>query len=342
MEKFTDQMASMTESVEASRRDGTLTVKDMLSEFGLTQASMAHQQKSNLAAQRSARTHQVSSMRRENREEQQRMARDLRSGLAQVINQISISGASLRAVASKGHAAMAKEQKRQFTKDCRSRVKGNERLMNEFSMSRQNMAQTQSTNLERFTLSIRNETNSMLGEYKHARVEMARSLQERLVANTAAIRRDVTELKRSFNEVQNELRGYNQAAAQIPSKRKSRGPATLGQSSQAAATTADEVFGMEGKAIKNSGIGAGKTKEAAVRPETEIKSEPSKHESTMSNEEKVLQTVLENPNGISATQIGAKVSLRPPVVGKIMKELIEKGKARKDEGTRLYTLVKGS
>ncbi len=99
---------------------------------------------------------------------------------------------------------------------------------------------------------------------------------------------------------------------------------------------------MEGKSIKNSGIGAGKTKEAAVRPETEIKSEPSKHESTMSNEEKVLQTVLENPNGISATKIGAKVSLRPPVVGKIMKELIEKGKARKDEGTRLYTLVKGS
>jgi hypothetical protein len=114
MGKFTEQMASLTESVVASRRDCILTVKSMLSEFGQAQASMAHQQKSSLAAGCSARAHQVDSMRREHREDQGRMGRDLRRGLAQATNQISISVASLRAGNSKEHAAMAKAQQKQF------------------------------------------------------------------------------------------------------------------------------------------------------------------------------------------------------------------------------------
>ncbi|MFT5560491.1 MAG: putative transcriptional regulator [Litorivivens sp.] len=341
MGKFTDQMASLTESVVASNRDRTLTVKDMLSESGLGQASMAHQQKSSLADECGARTRQVNSMRRENREEQQRMAHDLRSGLAQAINKISISGASLRAGASKEHAAMANEQKKQFTKDSQARVKGNDRLMSELRGSRQNMAQALSKNLERFTLSIRNETDVMLGGFKQAHIEMAGSLQKRLSANTATIRRDVTELRRGLNEAQNELRDDMQAAAQIWSNRNSRVSAMSDQPSQVAAKAEGVGFGMAEKAIKRFGFGAGATEEALDHPETETKSQPSKHESKMSNEEKVLQVVRENPNGISASHIGERVSLRAPVVGKIMKELIEKGKALKDDGTRLYTLVKG-
>lgn len=337
MGKFTEQMASLTESVVASRRDCILTVKGMLSEFDRAQASMANQQKSSLAAGCSARTQQVDSMRREHREDQHRMGRDLRRGLAQATNQISISVASLRAGSSKEHAAMARAQQKQFTQDGQARVKGNDRLMNELSASRQNMAQALSQNLESFTLGIRNGTDVMLGGFKQAHGEMAGQLRKTLSANTAKISDDVTELKRGFNEAQSELRDDMQAAAQIWNNRNSRGAAVLGQAAQVAAKAEGRVFGMMGKAIEKLGLSARAAEEPVVRPETEAKSQPSTHVSHMSDEERVLQVVRENPNGISATQIGEQVSLHAMVVGKIMKEFIENGKAKRDDGTRLYT-----
>lgn len=355
MGKFTDQMASLTESVVASRRDCILAVKDikvqaagMMSEFGRAQANMAHQLKSTLAAGCSARTHQVDSMRRENREDQRRMGRDLRRRLAQATNQISISVASLRAGCSKEHAAMTRAQQEQFakdfqarSKDCRAHSEANGRLMSELSVSRQNMAQALSQNLESFALGIRNGTDVMLGGFRQAHGEMAGPLRGRLSANTATLRDDVTELKRGFNEAQSELRDDMQAAAQIWSNRNSRGSAMSGQASQAAARAEGGGFGRVGKAMKKFGFGARAAEEAADHPETEEKSQPRKHWSKMSDEEKVLQVVRENPSGISASQIGERVSLHAMAVGKIMKELIEKREAQRDDGSRLYTPSKG-
>jgi hypothetical protein len=337
MGKFTEQMASLTESVVASRRDCILTVKSMLSEFGRAQASMAHQQKSSLAAGCSARAHQVGSMRREHREDQSRMGRDLRRGLAQATHQISMSVASLRADSSKEHAAMARAQQTQFTRDGQARVKGNDKLMGEFSVSRQNMSQKLSQDLENFALSIRNETDVMLGGFKQTHGEMAGQLRKMLSADTASLRGDVTKLRRGFNKTQNELRGDMQAAAQIWNNRNSRGPAMSGETSTAAVTAEGGSFGMAEKVMKKSDFEA----RAADYPETEAKSQPGKHGSKMPDEERVLQVVQENLNGISASQIGEQVSLPAIEIGKIMKGLIEKGEARRVDGTRLYAPSKG-
>jgi hypothetical protein len=263
MGKFTEQMASLTESVVASRRDCIQTVNGMLSEFGRAQASMAEQQKSSLAAGCKARVKQVDSIR-----------------------------------------------------------KVNGTLMSEFNVLHQNMSQAQSQNLQSFTLGIRNETGVMLDGFTQAHADMAGSLRERLSADTATIRRDVTELKRGFNEARSELRDDMQAAAQIWKNRNGRG-ATM--PTQASAKAESGSFGAR-----------------SARPKTEAKSQPSKHGSEMSDEERVLQVVRENPSGISATQIGEQVSLLAMAVGKIMKELIEEGKAQRDDGTRLFTPTKGA
>ena len=340
MGKFTEQMASLTESVVASRQDCILTVKSMLSEFGQAQASMAHLQKSSLAAGCSARAHQVDSMRRGHREDQGRMGRDLRRGLSQATNQISISVASLRAGSSMEHAAMARAQQKQFTKDNQARVKGNDRLMGEFSVSRQNMSQKLSQDLENFALSIRNGADVMLGGFKQTHGEMAGQLRKTLSADTATLRGDVTKLKLGFNKTQIELRDDMQAAAQIWNNRNNRGSAMSGETSQAAVKAEGGGFGLAGKVMKKSDFDA----RAADYPEIEAKSQPSKDGSKMSGEEKVLQVlqiVRENPNGISASQIGAQVSLPAIEVGKIMKGLIEKGEALRDDGARLYTPSKG-
>ncbi len=341
MGKFTDQMTSMTESVVASRRDCILTVKGMLSEFGQAQASMAQQQKSSLSAGCSARTHQVDSMRRQHRDDQHQMGRDLRRGLAQSTNQISISVASLQAGNSEEHAAMAKAQQEQFAKYGPTRVKGNNRLMAEFNMSHQNMAQALSQNLASFTLGIRNEADVMLGGFRQAHAEMAGPLRGGLSASTATVRRDVTKLKRGFNEAQSELRDDMQAAAQIWNNRNSRGSAMSGKASQSAARAEGGGSGMAKKAMKKIDFGVRATEEVADYPGTEAKSQPSKNGSKMSDEEKVLQVVRENPTGISASQIGKQVSLTAMEVGKIMKAAIENGEAQRDDKTRLYTLSKG-
>lgn len=355
MGMFTDQTVSLAESVVASRRDCILAVKDikaqaagMMSEFGRAQANMAHQLKSTLAAGCSARTHQVDSTRRENREDQRRMGRDLRRRLAQATNQISISVASLRAACSKEHAAMAKAQQEQFakdgqarSKDCRAHSEVNGRLMSELIVSRQNMAQALSRDLESFALGIRNGTDVMLGGFRQAHGEMAGQLRGTLSTNTATLRGHVTELKRGFNDGQNVLRDDMQAARQIWNNRNGSVSAMPGQAAQAAGREVSGGFGMVGKAMEKLGFGARAAAEAADHPETEEKSQPRKHWSKMSDEEKVLQVVRENPNGISATQIGERVSLHAMAVGKIMKELIEKREAQRDDGTRLYTPSKG-
>jgi hypothetical protein len=337
MGKYTEQMASLTESVVASRRDciqtvnGMLseTVNGMLSEFGRAQASMAEQQKSSLAAGCKARVKQVDSMRQEHREDQFHMGRNLRRELAEATNQISISLASIRAGNAKDHVAMANAQQKQFAESGPARVKANDALvkvngalMSEFKVLHQNMAQAQLQNLKSFALGIRNETGVMLDGFKQAHADMAGSLRERLRADTATIRRDVTELKRGANEAQSELRDDLQAAAQIWKNRNGRG-ATM--PTQASAK------------VEGGSVGA-----RSARPETEAKSQPSKHGSEMSDEERVLQVVRESPSGISATQIGEQVSLPSMGVGKIMKELIEEGKAHRLTGTRLFTPTKGA
>jgi hypothetical protein len=141
--------------------------------------------------------------------------------------------------------------------------------MNEFNVSHQNMAQTLSQNLESFTLGIRNETDVMLGGFKQAHAEMAGPQRERLSANTATICRDVTELKRGFNEGQSELRDDMQAAAQIWNNRNSRG---ITMPAQVAAKAEGGTFGMAEKAMKKSDDAR-----AADYPEIEAKSQPSKH-----------------------------------------------------------------
>jgi len=332
MGKFTEQMASLTESVVASRRDCVLTVNSMLSEFGRARAITAHQQKSSLAAECGARAHQVGSMRRKHREDHSRMGRDLRRGLAQATHQISMSVASLRAAGSKEHAAMAMAQQKQFTKDGQARVKGNDRLMGEFSVSRQNMSQKLSQDLENFALSIRNETDVMLGGFKQTHGEMAEQLRKVLSADTASLCGDITKLRRGFNKTQNELRDDMQAAAQIWNNSSSRGPAMSGETSTAVARAEGESFEMAEEVMKKSDFEA----RAADYPEIEAKSQPGKHESKMPTERKILQVVRENLSGISASQIGEQMSMPAVEIGKIMKGLIEKGEARRVDGTRLY------
>ncbi|QJC56609.1 hypothetical protein HC248_01917 [Polaromonas vacuolata] len=325
MGKFTEQMASLTESVVASRLQSILNVKGMLSEFDRAQSSMARQQKSILVAGCSTRIKQVNSMRQEHRETQSRMGRDLRSSLAQETNQNSTSVASMRARSFREHSAMAEAQQKQFTQDSQTRLKGNDRLMNELSVSCQNMAQALSQNLESFTLGIRNGTDVMLGRFKKAHGEMAGQLRKTLRANTAKIRNDVTELKRGCKEAQSELRTDMQVAAHMWRNRNNRDVAVLGQAALVATAADVRVFGVMEKAIENLELSA------------EAKLQPSTNQYLMSDEERVFQVLRANPNGISATQIGEQVSLHAMVVGKIMKDIIENGKAKRDDGTRLYT-----
>jgi hypothetical protein len=365
MGKYTAQMESLTESVVASRRDciqtvnGMLseTVNGMLSEFGRAQASMAEQQKSSLAAGCKARVKQVDSMREKHREGQLHMGRNLRRELAEATNQISISLASIRASNAKDHAAMANAQQKQFAESGPARLKVNSALtkvngalMSEFKVLHQNMAQAQSQNLQSFTLGIRNEIDVMLDGFKQAHADMAGSLRERLSADIAKIRREVTELKRGSNEAQSELRDDLQAAAQIWKSRNGRGATMPAQASSKAESVSAKAESAPAKAesapakaesapakAESGSFGA-----RSARPETVAKSQPSKRGSEMSDEERVLQVVRENPGGISATQIGEQVSLPSMAVGKLMKELIEEGKAQRLKGTRLFTPTEGA
>lgn len=310
MATFSDQVASLAESVTTSRRDCALAVRNikeqttgMMSDCARARRDMGRQLKAGLAAGASARTEQVNAMRRAHREEQRRAGRELRRGLTQTTDRIAGSVASFRKSFSKQCAAMAKAQQAQFSTDRKARV----------------------TDCAERSLACA----MMLTGMTQSHQAMARQLRGTLRANTAEICSDVAKLKRGFNATQGALRDDLQAARQIW---RSRG---VGATTATAAVRKPMLGPVEGLGNAFSELGGG-------TPAAEPQAEPKLRKSwgKLSDEEKVLQVMQRYPHGVSAASIGEKVSLHAGAVGKIMKELMEQGAIRRDASTRLYFSAK--
>lgn len=335
---LTDQMESLVDSLRASTQARTAALSALKTRAAATgsqnrraHAEMAAALKSELSLGRRARAAQVDSMLQIARENRRRAGRDLRKRLKQTIGAVSASVKALRSGGWDARAHVAKKQKADFAANRKARIGNTQvrvaatrQLINRIGLSRQDMAHALSRDIAGFARGMRKDISALLGGFSKARGDMAGLLRGALKENAATLREKVVLLKKGFDDQQKALRDNAQAARQIWEKRH------IPAASAAVPARDSGLWSML----------SGAAQEFARSGEDKMP--PRKSWAKMPDDEKILHVIRKAPDGISAGQIGEKVSLHASMVGKIAKELIDRGAVERDEGTRLYFPVKRS
>lgn len=201
MDTMRDQMEALTQGIAASARERELAVGDskvqtvrMLQAFDRERAVMAKALKSGLDAERTDRSvnarairANTGTMRQEFRQDHVHMRRSLRRRLAQSTEAVATFVASLRTDFAKGRAAfakahrhMAKAQRTELAKDRRDRSRDVAELINNFHVSRGEMAQELAASLAKSTQDVRSHVSG-LNEWRRASLQLQKSRKDAAV-----------------------------------------------------------------------------------------------------------------------------------------------------------------
>lgn len=201
MDTMRDQMEALTQGIAISARERELAVGDskvqtarMLQAFGRERAAMAKSLKSGLVADRAGRSVNACAIRantgtmcQEFRQDHVRMGRSLRRGLVQSTEAVATFVASLRADFAKAragftkaHRHMAKAQRTGLAKDRRDRSRDVAELINNFHVSRGEMAQDLAESLAKSTQDVRSHVSG-LNEWHRASLQLQKSRKDAAV-----------------------------------------------------------------------------------------------------------------------------------------------------------------
>ena len=182
MGNLMNQMEVLVQGIATSARERQMAVGDgkaqtarMLQAFGLERMAMAKDSKSGFAADRAVRSVDVRAMLANTnamcegyRQDHVRMGRSLRRKLVETTEEVASFVASLRAAFTKERAAfakahrhMTKAQRAALVKDRRDRSREVAGLMNDFLVSRGEMAQELAEGLAKFTQEIRSHVSGL-------------------------------------------------------------------------------------------------------------------------------------------------------------------------------------
>jgi hypothetical protein len=177
-------MEALAQSILASTRERSSAVGDikaktsrMLAGFDREHAGMAAILKSGLSADCRARAGHVGTMRQGFRRAHDRMGRDLRHELKRAAKEVASSVASLRAGFAKVHARMAKEQRTGLAADRRTRSQAVGKLINDFHVSRGEMAQELTERLGRFAQMIQSQAFGLRKGFRASLQEIRKDVQ---------------------------------------------------------------------------------------------------------------------------------------------------------------------
>ena len=182
MSNLMDQMEVLAQGIVTSAREREMTVGDskirtarMLQAFGQERMARAKDLKSGFAADRAVRSVDVRAMLANAnamcegfRQDHVRMRRSFRRKLVETTEQVASHVVSLRANFAKGradfakaHRHMTKAQRAALVKDRRDRSREVAGLMNDFHVSRGEMAQELAESLAKFTQEIRSHVSGL-------------------------------------------------------------------------------------------------------------------------------------------------------------------------------------
>jgi DNA-binding IclR family transcriptional regulator len=382
MKSVTQSVLATVQSVSTSRRIGSQNLRSMMSRITKMRLTTSRQQKLSLAAGCHALVKQVKTTRMAHRADMRKMGNSLRARLAQTVHEISTSVASLCARYNKSRDDDCSAQLKQNVHNKkvriawnRLRIKSSSTAMNQVSLNRKTTAQASAQGLHDFAQESRTASQQLLQRFRQSHTAMASQMERASKAHLAALRGDVAGLRRGFNADQSALRRDLNAGAQIWRNRNQELAAlpvavlkAVAKTAPVKTVTPERLLPSSPVAERQAVLPLETVKAAALAvPTTAVTIEqlaPSssvverqallplakKKEkvavgqlwATMSNDEKILFVMQENPKGVSAAHIGERVSLHAMMIGKHMKKLIDKGFAHKDEESKLYTLSKGS
>ena len=215
MGNLRDQMEALTLGIATSARERKMAVGDSkaqtartLQAFGRERMAMAKDLKSGFVADgvsRSANVHTIlantGTMCDGFRKDHVRMQRSLRRRLVQSTEAVATFVASLHADFAKGradfakaHRHMIKAQRAGLAKDRRDRSGEVAELMNNFQVSRGEMAQELTENLDAFTGRIRSHVSGLLADACRSRKQRGRDTARELERAISAIRHRTGEL----------------------------------------------------------------------------------------------------------------------------------------------------
>jgi len=182
MDNLRDQMEALAQGIVTSAREREIAVGDskvrtagMLQAFGLERMAMGKDSKSGFAADRAVRSVDVRAMLADTnamcegfRQDHVRMGRSLRRKLVETTEEVASFVASLRADFAKGrvdfakaHRHMTKAQRAALVKDRGDRSREVAGLMNDFHVSRGEMAQQLAEGMAKFTQEIRSHVSGL-------------------------------------------------------------------------------------------------------------------------------------------------------------------------------------
>ena len=198
MSNLKDQMEVLAQGIAASARERKMAVGDskvqtavMLQAFGLERAVMAKALKFGLVADCAGRSVNVctirantGTMREEFRQDHVRMRRSLCRRLAQSTEAVATFVASLRADFAKGradfanaHRHMTQAHRAGLVKDRRDRSREVAELMNDFHVSRGEMAQELTESLQKFAQRVQFQVSSLREGFRNSLREVREDVQ---------------------------------------------------------------------------------------------------------------------------------------------------------------------
>jgi len=169
---------------------------------------------------------------------------------------------------------------------------------------------------------IREDTRRLLRSAKSTRAAAFRKTREEITDTLAAVRTRVAEVLAETRDFMSTCRETRSPTAQRDGRAK---PAPGAMDKRAAGEPAQAVPPHE------SGLLGLIQRDGRAKPAPEQAAKV-----WMSNEERILEIILEHPEGISATEIGKRIGMTPFDAGSVATQLAATRKVRKDRETRKY------
>lgn len=240
MGNLRDQMEALAQGIATSARERKMAAgvskaqtASMLQAFGRERTAMAKDLKSGFVADRVSRSANVHTILANTgtmcegfRRDHDRMGRDLQRKLVRSTEAVATFVASLRADFAKGRADftqayghMTKAQRAGLAKDRRDRFGEVTALMNNLQVSRGEMAQELTENLDAFTGRIRSHVSGLLADSGRSRKQSGRDTARELERAVSAIRHRTGELAEQARDL---TTGFGRARGEMAEQLRNR------------------------------------------------------------------------------------------------------------------------
>lgn len=236
------------------------------------------------------------------------------------------------------HARAAKERRAWRVAEQHSRAQATTCLIEDFRRFRNTSAQTMEKNLERFVHRMQTEVKDLIDKARASRQEMGRETAKELQETTAATRQRTDEIAAHSRGL---MSGFHQARTDM-AKQVAMHLVMSTDDRRRNVIRLLEGFRSSQRALRNDLDGAHqlwrtRRNEAAIPGVLTFDTQKPEQPPGIADEERILNIILEHPDGISVSQISEMLGVSTLLVGRVATDFAGNGIIRKDKKTRRYS-----